>query len=139
VRRAWTVVLAGAIAASAPPLAGGSDATLERTFVRGIAQLRAASAPQRLDTALRRTLQRLREDRGSTPTGRRGRSLAVAGFMWMRRRVQAELAMQMNDSGNVEAATRDAQWADRCLARGAALLRAAGRQFGIRVGTIDGR
>jgi hypothetical protein len=57
----------------------------------------------------------------------------------MRRRVQAQLALIKNDSGNIEAAIRDAKRADRCLERGARLLRAAGRSFGIRVGKLDGR
>jgi hypothetical protein len=139
VRRAWTVVLAGALATSTAAPATASDATLERTFVRGVAQLRAPEVPQRLDAQLRRTLRRLREDHPSTAAGRRGRGLAVEGFTWMRRRIQAQLALIANDSGNIEAAIRDAKRADRCLERGASLLRAAGRSFGIRVGKLDGR
>jgi predicted exporter len=138
-RRAWTVILAGALAASTAPSAAASDATLERTFVRGVAQLRAPVAPARLDAQLQVTLRRLRADRPSTASGRRGRSLAVDGFTWMRRRVQAQLRLIRNDSGNIEAAIRDAKRADRCLERGARLLRAAGRAFGIRVGKLDGR
>ena len=137
--RAWTVVLAGALATSTASPATASDATLESTFARGVAQLRAPAVPTRRDAQLRRTLGLLRADHASTATGRRGRSLAVEGFTWMRRRVQAQLALIANDSGNIEAAIRDAKRADRCLERGARLLRAAGRSFGIRVGKLDGR
>jgi hypothetical protein len=133
------VVLAGALATSTATSAAASDATLERTFVRGVAHLRAPGAPKRLEVRLRRTLRLLREDHASTAAGRKGRSLAVEGFTWMRRRVQAQLALIANDSGNVEAAVRDAKRADRCLERGASLLRAAGRAFGVRVGKVDGR
>jgi hypothetical protein len=139
VRRAWTVVLAGAIATFAPAAAAASDASIKRSFVEGLAQVRAPSTPGRLDAELRRTLHRLRADTPSSAAGRRGRSLAVQGFVWLRRRVQAQLAMTRNDSGNVEAAIRDAVRADRCLARAAVLLRSAGRALEVRVGKIDGR
>jgi hypothetical protein len=137
--RTWTLVLAGAVATSVAVPAAASDATLERTFARGLAQLRAPAAPARRDAQLRVTLRRLRVDRPTTAAGRTGRSLSLAGFTWMRRRVQAQRALIRNDSGNVEAAIRDAKRADRCLERGASLLRAAGRVFGVRVGKLDGR
>lgn len=133
------MVVAGALAMSTAIPATASDATLERTFVHGVAQLRAPAVPTRRDAQLRRTLRLLRADHASTAAGRRGRSLAVDGFTWMQRRVQAQLALIANDSGNIEAAIRDAKRADRCLERGARLLRAAGRSFGIRVGKLDGR
>jgi hypothetical protein len=139
VRRAWTLVLAGSLATSAATPAAASDATLKRAFVRGVAQLRESKAPARRDAELRVTLGRLRADRPSTPAGRRGRTLALEGFTRMRRRVQAQLRLIKNDSGNVEAAIRDARRADRCLVRAAPLLRAAGRAFGVRVGKLDGR
>jgi hypothetical protein len=141
VRRAWTLVLAGSLASAAATPAVASDATLKRTFVRGVAQLRAQSAPvpARRDAQLQVTLRRLRADRPSTEAGLRGRDLAIEGFTWMRRRVQAQLRLIRNDSGNVEAAIRDAMEADRCLRRAAPLLRAAGRAFGVHVGKLDGR
>jgi hypothetical protein len=141
VRRAWTVVVAGALATSIAAPASASDATLKRTFVRGVAQLQAQNAPvpARRDAQLQVTLRRLRADRPSTAAGRRGRELALEGFAWMRRRVQAQLRLIRNDSGNVEAAIRDAMEADRCLRRAAPLLRAAGRAFGVHVGKLDGR
>jgi hypothetical protein len=139
VRRAWALVLAGTLATAAAAPADASDATLKRAFVRGVAQLRVPVAPARLDAQLQATLRRLLADRPSTGAGRRGRDLAVEGFTWMRRRVQAQLAIIRNDSGSVEAAIRDAKRADRCLARAAPLLRAAGRTFGVRVGKVDGR
>jgi hypothetical protein len=139
VRWAWTVVLVGALATWTAPAALASDAAIKRTLAAGVAQLRAPALPARHDAQLRVTLRRLRADMPSTAAGRRGQRLALEGFTWMRRRVQAQLAMIRNDSGSVEAAIRDAQRADRCLARGARILRAAGRALGVRVGTIDGR
>jgi hypothetical protein len=139
VRRAWTVVLLGTLATWTSPAAVASDATIKRTFAAGVAQLRAPAVPARHDTQLRVTFRRLRADTPSTAAGRRGQRLALEGFTWMRRRVQAQLAIMRNDSGSVEAAIRDAERADRCLVRGARLLRAAGRALGVRVGTIDGR
>lgn len=44
-----------------------------------------------------------------------------------------------NDSGNIEAATRDAKRADHYLNGGASRLRAAGRAFGLRIGKLNGR
>ena len=46
--------------------------------------------------------------------------------------------MAAKDSGKLEAAVRDARRSDRYLNRGAALLRAAGRAFGVKVGLLNG-
>jgi hypothetical protein len=132
------VVLAGALAAGAAQSADASDTTLERTFVRCVVQLRATHDPRKLEPALVRTVAAIRGESGSTARGRAAHKLAVRGFTWTLRGVRAELAFVRNDSGNVEAATRDARRAYNALEQGAGLLRRAGRLLGLRVGTLNG-
>jgi hypothetical protein len=43
-----------------------------------------------------------------------------------------------NDSGEVAAATRDAERADRYLRRGASWSRAAGQALGVQIGELNG-
>jgi hypothetical protein len=138
VRRAWTMVLAGVLAASAVPAAAASDATVTRTLARGVAQLRTFHDPHELEPRLASTLARLRRDDGSSARGRRARVLAVRGFTWTLRGVRAQLDLLANDSGNVEAATRDAKRAYHNLDTGAELLRRAARLLGLRLGKLNG-
>jgi hypothetical protein len=118
--------------------ARASDATVKRDFLRGVSQIRS-SQREKLRGQLVSSLARLRRDQGSTAVGRRARRLAIQGFTWTVKGVDADLAFYMNDSGNIEAAVRDAKRADRNLNRGANLLRAAGRAFGLRIGKLNGR
>jgi hypothetical protein len=113
------VLLAGCGSSSDP------NASIRRDLEHGVAQIRTTHDRKQLRTELLRTLARLRRDDASTPTGRRARGLAVAGFAATLRGVQSQIDFMDNDSGNVAAATRDAIRADRFLARGARLLRAA--------------
>jgi hypothetical protein len=138
-RTAPIVAAAAVLAATLATPAAGSDASLERTLRSGVAQIRRPQTERRLDRELAAAMVSLRADRASTAAGRRGRALAIEGFAWTRKGIRAQLDMQANDSGNVEAATRDAKRADRCLVRGAAVLRAAGRAFGLRIGPLNGR
>jgi hypothetical protein len=127
-------VVAGALAAPAH----ASNATVKASLLRGVTQIRATHDMKKLDRKLVRTIASLRRDRASTPTGRRARTLAIAGFTWTLRGVKARRAFAENDSGNIEAAIRDATRADRYFRRGANRLRAAGRAFGLRFGKIRG-
>ena len=106
---------------------GSSDTSVKRDLLRGVAQIRSTHDAKTLRTELRRTLASLRRDRPSTPAERRARRLGLAGFEATLRGVQSRIDFTDNDSGNVAAATRDAVRADRNLARGARLLRAARR------------
>ena len=115
-----------------------SDSAVRETVERGVAQLREPQTAERLHDALVRTLRQLRGKHGSTATGRKGRALAIGGFTWTLRGIDARLEMARNDSGNLEASVRDAKRADRDLQKGAGLLRAAGRSFGIRIGKLNG-
>jgi hypothetical protein len=118
---------------------GSSESPVKRDLLRGVAQIRDTHDAKKLQTELRRTLARLRRDRASTAAERRARRLAVAGFESMLKGLQSQIDFYANDSGNIEAATRDALRADRSRARGAKLLRAAGRALGLRIGDLDGR
>ena len=132
------VAVAVAGLAGASPSAA-SDATVKASLLRGVAQIRGTHDKNKLHRQLVRTRARIRADRASTAAGRRGRMLALQGFTATIRGVQYQLDFINNDSGNIEAATRDALAADRYLNRGAKLLRAAGRAFGLRIGKINGR
>ena len=137
-RKAWFVASAVAALALAVPAAEASDAAVERDLGRGVAQIRTTHSRPVLVTRLAATLKRLRADTASTAAGRMGRTLAIQGFTWTRRGIRTQLDLVANDSGNIEAAVRDAVRADKQLDRGARLLRAAGRALGVRVGRING-
>jgi hypothetical protein len=134
--RKAALVLAAAGALVSP--AGASNATVKASLLRGVAQIRGTHDMKKLDRKLVRTIASLRRDRASTSAGLRGRTLAIAGFTWTLRGVKARRAFEENDSGNIEAAIRDARRADRYFTRGANRLRAAGRAFGLRIGKIRG-
>lgn len=138
-RQVALVVAVGVLAALLPACARASDATVKATLLRGVAQIRHVRPAEKLDRQLARTLRSLRRDRASTPAGRRGRRLAIAGFTWTRKGLKAQMDFINNDSGNIEAATRDAKRADHYLNGGASRLRAAGRAFGLRIGKLNGR
>ena len=115
-----------------------SDAAVERTLLRGVAEIRSSQNGKSLRGKLVRTLGRIRHERGSTAAGRKGRELAIQGFAWTVKGLDSQLAILRNDSGRLEGAVRDAKKADRHLNRGATLLRAAGRAFGVRIGILNG-
>ena len=106
------------------------NASIRRDLERGVAQIRDTRDRKQLRAELLRTVARLRRDDASTPAGRRARRLGLAGFLATLRGVQSQIDFVDNDSGNVAAATRDAVRADRFLARGTRLLRAARRALG---------
>lgn len=62
----------------------------------------------------------------------------MQGFAWTLKGIESRIDFVENDSGNIEAATRDAARADRALKRGASLLRAAGRVLGVHVPSLNG-
>ena len=119
------VVLAGCGSTNSP--------SVKDEFARGIEQIRGSHDAKKLHAQLAQTLTRLRR---ATPAP--GKRLAIQGFEATLRGIQAQVDFIENDSGNVEAATRDAAEADRYRTRGANLLRTAGRALGIRVGKLRG-
>jgi hypothetical protein len=116
----------------------GSDSAVRDEIIRGVSQIRGARDGKGLYRQLAQTLERLRAAHGSTPAARAGRRLAIQGFKWTLRGVKAQLDLVENDSGNIEAATRDAKRSDRYLHRGAQLLRAAGVRVGVPIGKLNG-
>ena len=126
---------AAAFAVLAVVLGCGSSSppSVRDEFVRGIEQIRRSHDATKLHSQLGQTLGNLRRSNAT-----RGRRLAIQGFAATLRGVQAQVDLIENDSGNLEAAVRDAAEADRYRTRGANLLRAAGRLLGIRVGELKG-
>lgn len=110
-----------------------SSPSVRDEFVRGIEQIRGSHDAKKLHAQLGQTLASLRRS-NATP----GRRLAIQGFAATLRGVQAQVDLIEKDSGNLEAAVRDAAEADRYRTRGANLLRTAGRALGIRVGELKG-
>ena len=127
-RAAVAVVLAALLVAAC----GSSSSAVERDLRRGEAQIRHTRDAKKLRTELRGTLARLRRDRPSGPAEGRARILAIRGIEAALRGVRARIDFYANDSGNIEAATRDALRENRGMAEGAQLLRAAER-------ALDGR
>ena len=115
-----------------------SNAAIRVDILLGVAQIRGSQDGRKLHGQLLRTLERLRGDRGSTAAGRKGRRLAIEGFASTLKGIDARLDFAENDSGNIEAAVRDAMRADRYLKRGANFLRAAARAVGVRIGKLNG-
>ena len=105
----------------------GSGSAVERDLHRGEAQIRHTRDAKKLRSELRGTLARLRRDDPSGAAEQHARALAIRGFEATLAGVQSRIDFMDSDSGNVAAATRDAIRADRYLARGARLLRAASR------------
>jgi len=134
------VALAAILALLVLPGCGssGSDSAIRRTLERGAAQIGEPQTATQLHHNLERTISRLGSERAATAPGRKARALAIQGFTWALRSVEARLEMTRNDSGNLEASVRDAQRADRDMRRGAGFLRAAGRALGVRIGKLNG-
>jgi len=135
-----SVAIAVAVAVISLAACGSStsDAPVRRTLERGLAQISKPQTAKQLRDDLVGTLARLRRESGSTPTARKGRTLAIQGFTWTLRGIDAELELIRNDSGNLEASVQDAKRSDRDRRRGAKLLRAAGRALGVQVGDLGG-
>jgi hypothetical protein len=109
---------------------GSSGSAVERDLRRGMTQIRTTRDAKKLRAELRGTLAKLRRDDASGPEERRARALAIRGFEATLDGLQGRIDFVDNDSGNIEAATKDALRADRGMARGARLLRAASRALG---------
>jgi len=124
--------------ACSSPAENTANGELRAALVRGVAQIRGTHDEGMLRVTLLQTLARLRSVRASTPAEVDALQLAIRGFASTLRGINSRLAFTQNDSGNVEAATRDARRADRSLKAGANLLRAAGRSLGLEVGSLNG-
>ena len=115
-----------------------SDTAIKKTLERGVAQISAPQTTKQLHDDLVRTLAKLRTQHASTAAGRTAKGLAIQGFSWTMRGVDARLEITTNDSGNLEASVHDAKRADRDMRKAAGFLRAAGRALGVRIGRLNG-
>jgi hypothetical protein len=137
----WTALwlLALALVGGCGPSTSGvgtADASIKQDLLRGVGQIRTTYDRKKLDAELARILASLRRARGSTMAARRARDLAIQGFELTQKGVRSQLDFSENDSGEVAAATRDAERADRYFTRGANRLRAAGLALGIQIGKL---
>jgi hypothetical protein len=111
-----------------------ADGAIKDTFALGLTQIRTSQSDRTLQVKLARTIEQLRGERGSP-----GAMLAIRGFTWTLRGIEARLEITKNDSGNLPASVQDAKRSDRDLNRGVELLRAAGKDLGVQIGRIEGR
>ena len=121
---------------SSPSRAAADDASIKQALLRGVHQIRAEHDRKQLSAELARLLVRLGRVRGST-VGERARVLAMQGFQATIKGTRSQLDFSENDSGEVAAATRDAERADRYLTLGANRLRAAAQALGIQIGKLN--
>jgi hypothetical protein len=117
---------------------GASAGPVEKQLLEAVAAIGATHDDRALRGKLGRTFAKLEHDRATTAAGRRARSLTAEGLRSSLGALQSNIAFAENDSGNIEAATRDAVRADRLWRRAAKLLRSAGRVLGLRVGRLRG-
>lgn len=134
---AATVAVGLAVLALLAGCHSSSNAELRAVVADGVSELSVPQDYERLRDMLRQTIARLRSVHVPADDDRAQR-LALRGFTAMLRGVESRIAFAKNDSGNVEAATRDARRGDRWFKAGAALLRAAGRELGVEVGSLKG-
>jgi hypothetical protein len=112
---------------------GSGGPSVKTVVADGVEAVRETHDYEALQARLETTIERLR----ATDDGE-ARQLALRGFEATLRGVRARIAFVENDSGNVEAATRDSRRADAGLREGARLLRAAGRELGLAVHGLNG-
>jgi hypothetical protein len=113
------------------------EASIKATVLRGVGQIRVMHDRRKLHAELIRIVASLRRSRAANAAGRQARRLAIQGFESTLQGTRSQLDFSENDSGNIEAATRDAKRADRYLKLGANRLRAAAQALGIRIGELN--
>ena len=124
-------IVAAAFAALALAGCGASDSPLEAHFRQAISQIEDTHDYRALQAKLRRTLAVIEKDRGE----RRAKRLAVQGLRSALRGVAALIEFVENDSGNLPAATVDEARAFKFWSRAARLLRKAGAELGVEIGS----
>ena len=133
--RALACAAAAALLAAAPAQAG--DSTVRHVFRAGLVATHPGEFHARA-RLVRRTLERLRHDHASSPSGREARLDAIGGYLWALWGLRAQIEFVDEDSGQLAEATRDAARADRCWLHAAPRLRAAGQALGVPVGLVNG-
>ena len=126
-------VVSAALVAALAAGCGSSSSAVRPVFEDGVQAILQTHDYVALRAELRRTVARLRAAHDG-----KGRRLALRGFETTEQGVQARIDFVANDRGNIDAATRDARRGDVLLRRGAALLRRAGHELGVKVGLLNG-
>jgi hypothetical protein len=111
--------------------ASASNSSLEAHFRQAISQIQDTHDYRKLQAKLRRTLAVIEKDRDE----RRAKTLAVQGLRSALRGVAALIEFVENDSGNLPAATVDEARAFKSWSRAARLLRKAGAELGVEIGS----
>ena len=124
-------IVAAGFAALALAGCGASDSALEAHFRQAISQIEDTHDYRALQAKLRRTLAVIEKDRDE----RRAKTLAVQGLRSALRGVAALIEFVENDSGNLPAATVDEAHAFKFWSRAARLLREAGAELGVEIGS----
>ena len=124
-------IVAAGFAALALAGCGASDSALEAHFRQAISQIENTHDYRALQAKLRRTLAVIEKDRDE----RRAKTLAVQGLRSALRGVAALIEFVENDSGNLPAATVDEAHAFKFWSRAARLLREAGAELGVEIGS----
>jgi hypothetical protein len=127
-------IVAAAFAALALAGCGASDSALEAHFRQAISQIEGTQDYRTLQAKLRRTLAVIEKDRDE----RRAKALAVQGLRSALGGVAAQIEFVENDSGNPPAAAVDEWRAYRSWSRSARLLRKAGAELGVEIGSLNG-
>ena len=110
---------------------GSSDPALETHFRQTISEIQGARDYRALQAKLRRTLAVIEKDRDE----RGAKTLAVQGLRSALRGAAALIEFVENDSGNLPAATVDEARAFKSWSRAARLLRKAGADLGVEIGS----
>ena len=124
-------IVAAAFAALALAGCGTSDSGLETHFRQAISQIENTHNYRALQAKLRRTLAVIQKDGDE----RHAKTLAVQGLRSALRGVAALVEFVENDSGNLPAATVDEAHAFKFWSRAARLLREAGAELGVEIGS----
>jgi type II secretory pathway component PulJ len=124
-------IVAAAFAALALAGCGASDSALEAHFRQAISQIEHTHDYRALQAKLRRTLAVIEKDRDE----RRAKTLAVQGLRSALHGEAALIEFVENDSGNLPAATVDEARAFKFWSRAARLLRKAGAELGVEIGS----
>lgn len=125
---------ASAAAVAALLLAGcGSTDPVKADVLHGIELMQSKESPRRLRDQARETITRLQADRPRTAAGRKAKLFALRALSSWRRGLRAQIAFIENDSGNVWAATRDAETSYRAHAEAVFYMLKAARVFRVPV------
>ena len=127
-------IVAAAFAGVALAGCGASDSALEAHFRQAISQIDDTRDYRALQAKLRRTLAVIEKDRDERPA----KTLTVQGLRSALGGVAAQIEFVENDRGNPPVAAADEWRAYKSWSRAARLLRKAGAELGVEIGSLNG-